>query len=526
MKPILQSWPLAFSLLALLWPLAGHATGFTEFGQDIEGRSETTLELGGFFRIRGEDLYNLDLDRGPTPSGDLLFPVPLADPTAQSLTHADMRLRMDLSAYVPAAGLAVKLRLDLLDNLELGSLPEGPPAGTTTQQPPLAGVTIRRAYGEMLLPFGLLAAGRMGCHWGLGMLTNGGDCADCDSGDAGDRIALITPLIGHLWAVAYDFSATGPSARRQNPARTLDLEPTDDVRTLTFALLRHYNDLAILRRLRAHRPSFEYGAYVSHRWQTNDIPASYLPLATSAQIGPTQVMARGFTATAFDAWLRLTLPSLRIEAEGALMLARFDQPSLIPGVLLHEPVSGTQYGLAVESEIGEPQAAFSFGIDLGMASGDPTPGFGAFPDETGAAPRPGDLDGPQAAPPHDNRIDNFRFHPDYRVDRILFREIVGTVTDAFYLRPHLRWRVARFGPGDLELAVAAVASWAVQSASTPGGDNPLGVEIDPTLLFRYSSFSAALEHAVLFPLSGLDNPTAELPAKPAQLLRVRLVYGF
>ena len=31
-----------------------------------------------FIRARGELLHNLDLDRGPTPSGDPLFPVPQA----------------------------------------------------------------------------------------------------------------------------------------------------------------------------------------------------------------------------------------------------------------------------------------------------------------------------------------------------------------------------------------------------------------------------------------------------------------
>ena len=41
----------------------------------------------------------------------------------------------------------------------------------------------------------------------------------------------------------------------------------------------------------------------------------------------------------------------------------------------------------------------------------------------------------------DNRIDNFRFHSDYRVDRILFREIIGTVTDAMYAKPHARLRL-------------------------------------------------------------------------------------
>ena len=191
------------TLLAIwAWSLPAGATGFTDIGQDIEAKSETEVEVHGALRLRGSLLNNLDLDRGLTPSGTPFFYVPLDDPTAQTLTHADMRLRSDLSVYVPAASIAVKMRVDLLDNLALGSAPDGPPAGSLGQEPPEAAFRIKRAYGEALLPFGLLAAGRMGSHWGLGMLTNGGDCADCDSGDAADRVALITPLAGHIWALA------------------------------------------------------------------------------------------------------------------------------------------------------------------------------------------------------------------------------------------------------------------------------------------------------------------------------------
>ena len=49
---------------------------------------------------------------------------------------------------------------------------------------------------------------------------------------------------------------------------------------------------------------------------------------------------------------------------------------------------------------------------------------------------PGQFDGPQANLPRDRTVDNFRFHPDYHIDQILFREIIGTITDAIYIRPH------------------------------------------------------------------------------------------
>lgn len=517
----------ALALALLLAPALAGATGFTDIGQDIVPTESPRFTIDGAFRLRTEGLDNLDLDRGPTPSGQLLFPVSLSDPSAQWLTSADMRLRTDLAAYAPGGIVAVKARIDLLDELQAGSLPHGVPSASYTHDSPVPALRIRRAWGEALLPFGLVAAGRMGAHWGLGMLTNGGDCADCDSGDSADRIALLTPIAGFIWAAAYDFSAAGPLVVRRDTVRSVDVDPSVDVRTVTFAVLEWHDDDARLRRRRAGRGTVDYGAYVSHRWQNQDIPASYLATATPVPTDGSQVMDRGFTATAFDGWLRLTWPSFRVEAEGALLLAHVEQPSLIPGALLNQPVDSAQEGFALESEVGAPEDAFGIGLDTGYASGDPAPGFGAFPQPGARAPLPGDLEGPQANPPYDNRVDNFRFHPDYRIDQILFREIIGTVTDAIYVRPHIRYRIAQWGGQALNTQLAAVYSRAVEANSTPGGSNNLGVELDPTVSYGGTDgFNATLDYAVLFPMSGLDNVALNLPAKPAQLVRLRLSYVF
>lgn len=502
------------------------ATGFTDIGQDIEAVTEASLDYSGYLRLRSNVYHNLDLDRGPTTSGLPLFPVPLADPTAQSLTYADLRFRNDLAFIAPSASMSLKLRLDVLDNLQLGSLPDNAPQATTSQLSPDQAVVVRRAYGEVLTPFGLFAAGRMGSHWGLGMLANGGDCADCDSGDAADRVAFLTPLLGHIWAAAFDFSASGP-ATQQRSGQIVDLDPTDNVRTLTFALLNFRSDLSRERRRRAGKATFEYGASLSHRWQQNDVPASYLPTASSVELAPSQVMGRGLIATAVDGWLRLTAPSVRLELEVAAMTGTIEQVSLVPGALLPHPVTSTQFGIAMESEFGDPEGAFAFGFDAGAASGDSAFGFGAFVGPNDAAPRAGDLDGPQSLPPYDYTVDNFRFHPDYHVDRILFREIIGTVTDAVYVRPHMKWTAHRFATGRLALSLVGIASWAMQPNSAPGGEAPLGVEIDPTVAYENSNgFNLALEYGVLFPLSGMDNTQLDMEAQTAQIFRARIGFVY
>lgn len=521
--------------VAMLVAREARATGFHEIGQDYLPREKTEVELSGYFRTRGEALHNLDLDRGLTPSGSPLFPVSQVDPRAQTLTHWDMRLRTDVALYAPGSMVGVKARFDVLDNIALGSLPEGVPSAVTTQRSPADAIRVRRVWGELLLPFGFLAAGRMGTHWGLGMVANGGDCLDCDSGDASDRVAFITPLAGHIWALAYDFSATGPVGSRTLQNRTIDLERTTNVRTVTFAWLNWRSDEVRARRRRPDpttgraKTTVEYGSYITHRWQSNDVPGTYLPTAQPLDPfanGGAGIMARGYRASALDAWLRLTFPKARVEAEAAYLTASVDQGSLVPGVLLRDPVKSRQIGAVLQTDFGAPESRFSAGLDAGYASGDPASGFGVV-QRPGAAPtRPGDLDGPQANPRRDNRVDNFRFHPDYRVDRILFREILGAVTDAVYARPHARVTIASATSAKLSAHTAVIASSAVEKSSTPSGKAPLGVEIDPSLVFETKAFLAALDYGVLFPLAGFDNSVANLSAKPAQLIRLRLNYLF
>ncbi len=536
--PSCAAWAL-IAVAAATGPAA--ADGFADYGSELAARKfaspreHTDVTIDGGLRVRGEMLDNLDLDRGLTPSGQPLFPTPLGNPDGQILAGADTRLRTDLAIYPRGTGVDVKVRVDVLDNLGFGSTPEGKPATTRAptpaaspgQRPPLQALRVKRAYGEVLTPFGLLAAGRMGAQWGMGLVANSGDCDDCDGGDSADRIAFVSPMFGHLWAAAYDFSASGPQTRRRDSVRVLDLDPTDDVRTVTFAVMRAFSPLTRLRLRQAGRTAFEYGAYVSHRWQQNDVPADYLPTANPMPLTGAQVMARGYGATAVNIWLRLALPQLRVEAEGAYLSARVDQPSLVPGVLLDGPVTSDQLGLAVQSEFTSRSDSAAVGLDLGYASGDDAPGFGAFPAPGAPAAQPGDLDGPQADLPRDRTVNNFRFHPDFRIDRILFREIIGTVTDAIYLRPTARYRLLDVGHARLDADAALIASWAARPESTPSGQRALGLELDPGLHYvSNDGFRAALEYALFLPGPAFDNPDAGLTAQPAQSIRLRLGYYF
>jgi len=492
-----RALPLALALVGA--PSPGAATGFTDLGFDIESHTDDafSVELDGYLRVRASLFGNLDLDRGPLDSGALLFPVPVDDPTGQALTSADLRLRGDLAIYAPGGGVAVKARLDALDTT-LGGDATADPATTTGQR--ASALVVRRAYGEVLTPVGLLAAGRMGAHWGLGMVANGGDRLDDDGGDAADRIAFITPLAGHIWALSWDVAATLAEVPRAGGQPSVSRAPDADVEVLTFAVLRWHEPGTRARLHAAGRTTLEYGVTASWRWQDVDVPA-----------GTDLTVPRGLGFGLVDAWLRVQSQHLRIELEAAVLWGGIDQVSAIPGVRFRDRVSALQGGLALESLVGGREDTVSFGLDAGLASGDPAPGF----------------DGAQVALPEDTRADAFRFHPDYRVDRILFRELIGTVTDAAYLRPHVHVRIVDFPRGQLVASLAVIGSLALEPSSTPGGARPLGIELDPSLVYRSTDgFHCALEYAALFPLAGLDNPALGLTAEPAQLLRLQLGYLF
>ncbi|MBM4320529.1 MAG: TIGR04551 family protein, partial [Deltaproteobacteria bacterium] len=392
------------------------------------------------------------------------------------------------------------------------------------QEPPADSLQVKRAWGEALTPFGMILAGRMGVHWGLGLVANDGSCLDCEHGDTVDGIGLVLPLLGHALGVAYDIAASGPNlAAWGEGGQPLDLDPADDVRSVSVALLR-YNAPAVRRILLAGgRNVVDYGLVWSHRWQRLDFPgwtgaaagggsgggedgAAGLPAAG-------QAVPRAFSGDLLDGWLRWESPRQSLELELVLLVGRIGDASLVPGLHTVE-VRALQYGGVVRETV-RPTGWLELSFELGLASGDAAPGFGARPGRERDRSRPGDLDGPQLQLPHDTRVDNLRFHPDYHVDLILWRELVGTVTDALYLRPRLQ-----LGPwAGFTLEGVVVYSQALEAASAPGGKEPLGLETDLALRYRSrDGFVAGLQYGLLVPLAGLDNVELGLEARVAQRL--------
>ena len=245
-----------------------------------------------------------------TRSGKPLFPVPLGG--GQALDGGDLRARTDLAIYAPGVGVAVKARIDWLDNVALGGEPGSrrrlarDAAAASARRPS----SIKRAWGEALTPFGTLAVGRMGAHFGLGIAANGGDCEDCDHGDSADRARVRRRRsLGHLLAIAYDITSSGPFTPRKDGGRAIALEPSDAVAGPTLAILKVHSPAALARRAAAGLDERRVRARTSRtarRIATS--PRSYLPTAA-----PRDRRSRATTSSraasprpATGGWLRIS----------------------------------------------------------------------------------------------------------------------------------------------------------------------------------------------------------------------------
>lgn len=496
------------------------------------------LTLDGYYRVRADVFNDLDLSRGPTPTtGQPIFPVPAAGGGDHTLAGVDMRLRLEPTLEVGQA-VRIHLRVDVLDDLGWGTTPDVLPSTTAfsgavlQQASPESGVNalkdairVKQAWGEVTLPFGVLAAGRMGglISWGTGFFINNGDCLGCDNGDTGDRVALTVPVLNHYVTALYELSASGPYVQSATGV-PLDLERRAQVHTAALAVARFDSAEAQRRKLRAGRTLIQYGVLASYRQQGLDAPAWTQPGGLFRAYGPGDFVRRDLQSFAADVWFMLHHKGFRAELEAATVLGRIGDATNMPGVSFRAPVTSRQFG-GVASLSYQFRWPVRLRFELGFASGNDAPGFGL-----GGAPgqlttQKGDLDGPPIRPPADMTIDNFRFSPDYHVDLILWRRIIGLVTGAVYVKPTVR--LGPFGSTfhHFTLDTSLVESQAVYAATPPGQDKQLGVELDLMARYRYEAgFEVDLGYGILFPGAGFRNLTLMLEPQPAQTLELILAY--
>ena len=511
----------------------------------------------GYLRARYEFLYNMDLDRGSDAAGYTLFPngyINSANNNSQS--GANFRFRFDPTFEI-SNDLSIHTTMDILDNVVLGSnlhadpfLDPYTPLAALSNTRGSSAIAVKRVWGRVNTQLGEIVAGRMGDHWGLGVLRNDGNGLDQDFGDTYDRVAF-TPreFKGHKASVRFDLLDKGATTSGEHGelGRSVDLDTLDDGYGVGLQISRTDTEGDLRKKLDAGEWVLNYGASFDYRLQDWDTPGSSTTFANGAARGPstlgdfaglrTDVVQRKGRFYLPDVFLSLKKKRFRLELEVASKLGSVGTRALrdsdLTNPALSQPISIAEFGGVLQAELSFlPADALLVGVELGAASGDKGAyGFGARPWRSGSgnvqgtsldgstyrAAGPGDIDGSHLDFNTSNpsrirgHVNNFLFNRAYSVDMILFRNLISSVTGAWYVKPSLRYRPTgrKSGGGDdtgFEIVGAFIYSQAWYAENTPGLDNPLGLEANAGITYDTSDkLKVGLQYGLLIPLGGLKN---------------------
>jgi hypothetical protein len=535
-------------------------------------RVRKVVEIDGYLRLRSDFFHQFDLGQAYSgnpgaPDGPPPFPIPLecglttTECESKNLGTGNLRLRVEPTINVTDQ-VRVMAQIDVFDNLILGSTPDSlinyrrpgdlssrAPLGalSNTQVPPEVGqngivssIRAKRAWGEVDSEFGSLRFGRMPWHFGRGIAFNNGNCSDCDGGTSVDRIMALTTVYGHQLALAWDFGAQGYTAGmidlgyRDPNGYPLDLSQRDDVLELMAAITHIEDERAFQERAAQGELMFNYGAQLVYRQQgqaTNQLAASPTvigvtntngttpgmdkpsqnPAATNPS-GPSPITSsdlaspgQGTLTTDVDAtviipslWMKLAWKALTIEAETTGIFGKINNA----GLLSADPaphLTLRQLGWVVASELRLYKNAFTIGFETGGATGDQAENPRAYLNYNWKFVQ---------QPAGDHKLTDFKFNPDYHVDEILFRHILGTVSNAVYVKPAMSYWLDLAERRQIGLNAAVIYSGALVPVSTPGNAISYGVEMNVGANYRNPAdgFYAGITWGVLWPMSALDRP--------------------
>jgi uncharacterized protein (TIGR04551 family) len=545
---------------------------------------ETIFELHGYMRMRGEfqDQFSLGRVAIDTNAGDAPFDVwiPRDDASIlggapaggcagasgsatapcnqRALAYANMRLRLEPTIHL-SDDVRVRMQLDVFDNLVMGSTPEGYgtypsermgrvaddlnvdsyvplTAFSQTQAPPSANINslsdsivARRAWAEVRnRGLGEIRFGRMGNHWGLGLLANDGRGIDADYQSDVDRVMILTQLFGIYLFGAWDFASEGYIVNPGAGDRTglsFDGGRNDDVDQLTFGVARRLTPEETTLTLERHDVVLNGGAYFVYRTQN-------LSSETAGFNGAAAFVRRGFETFTPDLWGQLlwdeagsATPDLRLEFEAVMNIGTIGNTAAYE----FSPTTRRDilsFGLAFEGEYHLLNDQLGIYFNAGFASGDA--------DAEGLTLNSAYTQRPTSAGATDRTISTMAFHPAYRVDLIFWRNIMRSISGAYYFAPGLSYDFIRDSFGQLLGARANVVwSRASEPIQTWGNQADLGVEIDAQVYYRsedgpdlLDGFYASLQYGIFFPLAGVgylpDTGAMGTGGQNAQTLRLIL----
>lgn len=512
------------------------------------------FEMDGYFRMRTDWFKNFHQGFIDNPAvGGAPFPRAL-DCLAlvggagcdKELSSTNMRLRLEPTINIDET-TAVHMQVDVLDNVVLGSTPTGTylngntspgdlPLGAFSggQSPPVAGVNdghdsiaVKRAWGEVATPLGLLKFGRMPDAWGTGMMHNAGGedpftgsyDLDADYGDTVDRLSFaalipgtrLRAMIATDWPVTRLVSSQLGSDTARQGGQAFNLDNNDDVSQWSLVVSRLDTPNEFKDEVDRGALALNYGAYVSQRKQDWDYDTSGFTVGGTTD--PDAYIRRTYETYILDPWVKLGWKNWELEAEAVAVLgsvAHIDD--LCADRADTEPKCPTgsvdirQFGGVAKLNYRALGGKLKVGVETGYASGDQYDSQVRGADGKWiTVPGVTNVNNARLLPElTDTNMSQFIFDKDYKVDLILFRELLGSVTNAIYVKPKLEYALSK----SFLFRAANITSFAARSVATPGNGSMYGIEFDGDLGYSSGAFYAGLSYGVLFPLSAMAHNDA------------------
>jgi uncharacterized protein (TIGR04551 family) len=290
----------------------------------------------------------------------------------------------------------------------------------------------------------------------------------------------------------------------------LDLSQEDDVFELMASLSYLQDDRKFRERIDYGELAVNYGLQVVYRRQNTEVYQSPTDMTTPATgMTATDVPTRDELANAIQTvdalvfqptlWFKLGWKALTLEMEASAVIGKIDNAGpLVAMDSSQKKLTLQQFGWVVASELRLYRNALFLGFETGGATGDQAE----------------DINSPlnyrwklvqqQAG---DTKLTDFKFNPDYQVDQILFRRILGTVTNAIYVKPSITYWLDLVEGRQLGLTGALLYSLAPVPVSTPGNSMSYGIEANLGISYRNpgDGFFGGVTYGVLWPMGALDR---------------------
>jgi uncharacterized protein (TIGR04551 family) len=261
-----------------------------------------------------------------------------------------------------------------------------------------------------------------------------------------------------------------------------------------------------------------YFEYKTQSWESNISnfpPQGPLVLGT----GPGQILYEPTNLKTYspDVWAKLGIGRFLAEAE---FVAQLGSTDVLTGVPTTAGNAFTFNHYNIRKLGGSGRATFRafegklrLGVESGFASGDNYPNTPLGATNLAYAAPFGNTVTPSGMvqlAPNDSTLKQFAFNRDYQIDLILWRHLVGAVTNAAYFKPFLQYDVTR----SITFKVSNITSIALHKEATPGDGRVYGTEFDGELGYSTNGVFFGISYGVLFPLGAMDHPDLN-PSDPS-----------